>query len=112
MGLRQALEKLPHDRAVESATRTILALFRKQPGEWLTADEILTHVSDPAAGRKVLRILTETFVLDFQDAPPRYRCEPDTLLEMELERYLHGAERHEERRQSNMARFRRRFGDG
>ena len=112
MGLRQALERLPHDRAVESAARTLLSLFRANPGKWLAREDVLEHVSDPVAGRKVLEALSEAFVLDFQDAPPRYRYEPGPLLEMETERYLHGAERHDERRRSNMARFRRRFGDG
>lgn len=109
MSLRRALEELPHDRMLESVAREVLGLFYRNPKAWLTSEQVKSRISHPADADRILGLMTESYVLDFEDAPPRYRLVADALLAIEVDRFLRRAERHEHRIQTNVARFRRHF---
>lgn len=109
MSLRRALEELPHDRMLESVAREVLGLFQRNPKSWLTPDQVKSRIPHPANADRILTLMAESYVLDFEDAPPRYRLVDDTLLSIEVDRFLRQAERHEHRIQTNVARFRRHF---
>jgi hypothetical protein len=110
MSLRRALDRLPHDRATEGAARELLTLFRRRHGEWIPLSELLIEGSYPeGVGRTVLDTLVSSTVLEFRGGPPRYRYETDSLVELEIDRYLRRADRHSGMVQDNVARFRQRY---
>jgi hypothetical protein len=103
------LERLPHDRTSSSAAREVVALFRRNPHSWLTPEDVSSRVKHPVETERILDVLSDCFVLDFQDGPPRYRICPDTHLEIEVDRFLRRVEQGDRRIQTNVARFRRRY---
>lgn len=111
MSLRSALEHLPQDRESQAVVRHVLAMFRRHPNEWIESRRVATVSGAPEeAVRSALSVLAEFFVLDFDDAPPRYRYRADSLLELELDRFERKTENHSGVLQNNVEKFRQRYG--
>lgn len=111
MSLRSALEHLPHDRDSQALIRHALGMFRRHPGEWLEPGRVATATgASPERIRSILSVLAEFFVLDFTDGPPRYQYRQDRLLDMEIDRYDRKAESHSGMLQTNVEKFRQRYG--
>lgn len=111
MSLRAALERLPHDRESEVLLRNLLTVLRRHAGEWLQPSEIapiLDSTTDSIGS--ILEVLGESFVLDFDDGPPRYVYRKDRMLEIEIERFMRGADSRNGMLQNNVERFRQRYG--
>lgn len=91
--------------------RHIVALFRRHPGEWLDAGTVaaVTGVRDDAADM-ILGLLAETLVLDSSDAPRRFMYSGDRLTNLEIDRFLRRSEVHRGALQTNVERFRERYG--
>lgn len=111
MSLRTALEHLPHDRESQAVVRHVLAMFRRHPGEWIESRNVaaVSGAGDESV-RSILSVLAEFFVLDFDDGPPRYRYRTDRLLELEFDRFERKTECHSGLLQTNVERFRQRYG--
>lgn len=111
MSLRSALERLPADRETQAALREILSLFRRNEGEPLSSARV-TQVTEmhAAAVEEILGVLRRSFVLDSCGDPPRYVYRTDGLLELEIDRFMRRAETHSGRLQSNVEKFRNRYG--
>lgn len=110
MSLRKALEGLPHDRVAEAATRDVISLFTRRPGEWLAEAEVERVIASSAdIVERVLAVLTDSLVLDSRDGPLMYRYRPETLIELEVDRYLRRVSVHDDVVRSNVARFRERY---
>ena len=110
MSLRRALEELPNDKVVESVAREILSLFQRQEGVWLSYSDVATRVSDSHPVAIVLKILVDSFVLDFHDEPASYMYRRDPLVDLEVSRYMRRAAHDDRRVQTNVAKYRRRYG--
>ena len=110
MSLRRALDTLPHDRTTQAVARDSLAFFCRHPGEWIDLSDVQGVLDAPGAViDAVLDTLARSFVLDFDDAGSRYRYRADRFTEIEIERYLRRAERHDGHVRSNVARYRQRY---
>jgi hypothetical protein len=112
MSLRTALETLPSDRATQTAVREIVAYFSTHPGEWVSCGRVasVTDITDVTVA-KVLTVLDRSYVLDSDDDEQQYRYENDALLDLEIKRFLRRADSHSGMLQSNVDKFRRRYGD-
>jgi hypothetical protein len=109
MSLKRALERLPGDRATECAVREVLQLFRIHPGEWLTADEVARRLESPESlVSGILAQLSDGFVLGAEG--DRYAYERDSYTDMEIDRFLKRVDTHTGLVQSNVAKFRERYG--
>ncbi len=111
MSLRVALERLPHDRESEVLLRNLLAVLRHHADEWLEPREIapILHSTADSVG-SILEVLSECFVLDFDDGPPRYVYRIDRMLEIEIDRFVRGSDSRSGMLQNNVERFRQRYG--
>ena len=110
MSLKRAVERLCCDRETERVLRELVALFRRHPGEWVEPGKAATAVGlPPERVEPVLKVLSETFVLDFSDAPPRYRYDGDRLTEIEMDRFLRRMDNSAGSMQANVERFRQRY---
>lgn len=91
--------------------REILALFTRHTGEWIEPSRVAA-IADvpPSLAEHILGILGTAFVLDFDDGPPRYSYRKDRLLDLEIDRFLRRADGRADKLQSNVERFRGRFG--
>ncbi len=111
MGLGSALTRLQADRATENALRDVLIVFRSHPREWLSVDSV---TRDSGRQRflveKIVKTHAECFVLDFDRSEDRYRYQPEGLLELDISDYLQRVDAINGRLQSNVAKFRSRFG--
>jgi len=111
VSLRSALERLPADRATQAAVREILTFFRRHEGEPVSSARV-SQVTDlhTSSVEDMLAILRKSFVLDSCGDPPRYVYRTDRLLELEIDRFMRRAETHSGRLQSNVEKFRSRYG--
>jgi DNA-binding IclR family transcriptional regulator len=109
MSLKRALEKIPDDRTSEAAAKDILRLFRHHPDESLSVNDVARRagLNESTVGM-ILCVLADSYVLS-SDAD-RYLYHRDTIVDMEIERFLRRAETHNEFVQSNVAKFRERYG--
>lgn len=111
MSLKRALDRMRDDRATEQLLRRALAAFRRHPDEWLALSRLAPALG---AGERdvldILLVLSDSFVLDSEESPARFRYRPDALSELEIERFLRVADTHGELAQNNVAKFRQRFG--
>jgi hypothetical protein len=111
VGLSTALTRLHADRATETVVRDVLILFRTHPREWFSTGSVAARTRRPQADvGPVLETLSECFVLDFDGEDARYRYQPDGLLELDISDYLHRVDTTNDRLQTDVAKFRRRFG--
>jgi hypothetical protein len=109
VGLSSALARLHADYTLEAAIRDVLDLFHRHPRERMSAETVARLTGRPVIlVQSILTTLSDGFVLDFDTEPAGYRYVPDTLLEMDIERYLHRVETVNGRLQRDVARFRQR----
>jgi hypothetical protein len=104
---------LPDDRATVSAAREILAFFNAHAHEPISPDRLVRATGLPADRTEaVLGVLAGSFVLDCDGdpglAPSSY--DPDTVLALEVRRFLRVHEATNTRLQSDIDRFRGRHG--
>lgn len=110
MSLARALASLPSDEVVEAQVRDIVVLFTHHPGEWIEIVEAARRVAHPVAKvQPVLEALRAAFVLDF-DGVDSYRYKYDVGVSIEVDAYLHRARAAQNHVQTNVARFRERYG--
>lgn len=110
MGLRRAIELLPSDRDTESALRTIILFCADHKGEWFDGSQI-ARISDLPAEQvdSVAGVLCKTFVLDCGPSNS-YRYGGDQVTWFEMERFLKRADRHSGSLQTNVEKYRDRYG--
>ena len=111
MSLKSALLLLPLDRETSCATRDVLDLFRRHPDEWFRVAQIAGSVnrSSTLVG-DILEVLRGNAVLDFDSTVRSYRYRRDTLLDIEIDRFVRRVEGGSNVVQSNVERFRQRYG--
>jgi hypothetical protein len=112
MSLRAALDALPSDRETQSDVREIVSFFSRHPGEWFSAHRVasVTDIADVQVSH-VLGVLGRSYVLDSDDDEAQYRYQTDALLDLEIKRFLRRADTHSGMLQSNVDKFRRRYGE-
>jgi hypothetical protein len=109
MGLRQAIGRLPGDRATENTVREALELFRIHDGEPLAPHEVARRLERPeAVVSVVLSALTECFVLRCDGS--RFTYHRDSSIDLEIDRFMRRTDTHSAFVQSNVAKFRERYG--
>lgn len=109
MSLRKALERLPGDRATESIVRDVLQLLRVRSGEPLTAAEVATRLERPESTVAVVLLeLAGAFVLRRDGL--RYSYAHDPVVDLDVDRFLKRVESHSAFVQTNVAKFRDRYG--
>jgi hypothetical protein len=99
------------DRQTQSATREVLDVMTASPERWFTAAEVSRRClidSDTVHG--VLTALAAGRVLDFEPASGSYRYRKDTVLDLEVRRFIRSANGHERLVRTNVDRFRQRYG--
>ncbi|PKQ29876.1 MAG: hypothetical protein CVT60_03060 [Actinobacteria bacterium HGW-Actinobacteria-10] len=110
MGLRRAIELLPPDRDTEAVLRTIILYCSDHRGEWFDGGRIARIGGYPVERvEHVADVLCETFVLDCGPSK-RYRYDGDQVTFFEMQRFLKRADRHSGVLQTNVEKFRDRFG--
>ncbi|MHB9002482.1 MAG: hypothetical protein ACYC6C_00245 [Coriobacteriia bacterium] len=110
MGLRRAIELLPPDRATEAVLRTIILYCAEHRGEWFDSDRIARLSGTPVERIEyVAAVLCETFVLDCGPSKS-YRYGGDQVTLFEMKRFLRRADMHSGALQTNVERFRDKYG--
>lgn len=113
MSLRKALTLLPDDRATVNVTREAVAFFSAHPREPIEPERVYRALGMPAARvEPVLRALADSFVIDC-DGDPRLdpcRFDPDSILQLEVNRFLRVKDTNQSRLQSGVDRYRGRYG--
>jgi hypothetical protein len=111
MGLKRAIELLPCDRATQTALRDVVRFLGAHTGEWFDSGHIArVSVAAPEQVDVVLEVLCRTFVIDCSGVPAQYRFEGDRVTRFEIEGFLRRADRNSGAVQSNVERFRERYG--
>lgn len=111
VSLARALSRLPDDIESGRALRDVLVFLRRHKGEWLSDAEIVMKTGQPAADvRRILPVLVDAFVLDFDSATERYKYEGDVALSFEVDAFVRRIDSHESHVRTNVARFRERYG--
>lgn len=109
MGLDRALHALPDDRGTENTVREVLQLMSRHPGEWLRSADVSRSVAQPEHRVAViLSTLVDGSVL--RSEGDRFRYDRDSLVDMDIRRFLNRAETHNRLAQNNLAQFRDRYG--
>lgn len=109
MSLRKALDRLPGDLATENAVREVLQLLRIRTGEPLSVAEIARRLERPEGSVAVILLeLADAFVLHRDSLSYSYVC--DSVVEMDVDRFMRRAESHSTFVQTNVAKFRDRYG--
>jgi hypothetical protein len=103
------LDRLPSDRATESAVREVLGLFLTRRGSALYIRDVAHRVERPeSAVSAILDELAKAFVLDVHGDSYSYSGDP--FSDVEIDRFLKRADSHSNLVQSNVAKFRQRYG--
>jgi len=111
VSLARALSKLPDDSELERALRDVLVLFRRHKGEWLSEAEVRVKTGQvPADVHRLLPVLVEGFVLDFDSTSDRFRYGGDVALSFEIDTFVRRVESHQSHVRTNVAKFRERYG--
>jgi hypothetical protein len=109
MGLDRALRDLPGDRATETAVRDVLQLMVAHTGRPFTPREMADRLGRPEDSIKViLSTLAKGLVLEADGEA--YAYERDSILELDVQRFLQRSGVHSQLAQDNLARFRDRYG--
>jgi len=113
MSLRKALVLLPDDRGTAHALHEVLAFFNSHVDERIDAERVM-HATGmpPARVEPILEVLAKTFVIDCDGDPRLKQCvfHPDSVLALEVSRYLRLGDHSSARLQSKVDRFRGRYG--
>jgi len=111
VSLARALSRLPADRSTELVVKDIVTLFAHHTGEWLTVDDVARRTGTlKMEVRPVLEALQAAFVLDFDEPVSAYRYQYDVGVSIEIDTFLHRTHVVENHAQTNVARFRERYG--
>jgi len=111
VSLARALSRLPSDHDTEAAVRDIIIFMSHHADEWVTPDEISKRTANLLVQvRPVLDAMRDCFVLDFDDVPGAFRYRYDVGLSIEFDAFLHKSRAVENHMQTNVARFRERYG--
>ncbi len=109
MGLDRALHALPDDRGTENAVRDVLQLMSRHAGEWMRTTDVSRSVEQPEHRVAViLSTLVDGLVL--RSEGDRFRYDRDSIVDMDIRRFLNRSEAHNRLAQNNLARYRDRFG--
>jgi hypothetical protein len=107
--MRKALEHLPGDRATEHLVREVVQLLRIHTGESLSAAEVAARLERPESTVAVVLLeLADAFVLCRDGLC--YSYERDPVVELDLDRFMARTESHNAFVQTNVAKFRDRYG--
>ncbi len=111
MSLSRALSRLPSDRSTEAVIRDIITVLIHHTGDWLTVEEI-THRTGALMmeARPVLEALHAAFVIDFDEPVSAYRYRYDISTSIEIDTFMDRAHAVDNHVQTNVARFRERYG--
>lgn len=110
MSLARALAALPSGDDVEDAFEDIVVLFSHHANEWMTVEDVAKRVARSAPPvKRILEVLRTAFVLDF-DGADSYRYRYDVGVSIEIDQFLHRTRAQKSHMQTNVARFRERYG--
>lgn len=115
MSLRTALAALPDDRAAIHAVREVIGCFASHRGVPMPAARVSSATGlEPDRVLPVLRALVAARVLDFDhdSGGGAYTFDPDSILQLEVDRFLRSGNPDAARMQSSIGRFRSRLGHG
>jgi len=111
MSLARALSRLPSDRSTEAVVKNLVTLFAHHAGEWLSVEDISHRTGNLKMElRPVLEALHASFVLDFDEPISSYRYRYDIGVSIEIDTFIHRTHVVENHAQTNVARFRERYG--
>ncbi len=111
MGLSTAMNLLGDDRQTKSSTREVLGVMTDTSGRWFTPREIEQRtLLDHETVSCVLQALAMGRVLDFEPASGSYRYQQDTVLDLEVRRFVRHVDDYERAHRTNVDRFRQRYG--
>lgn len=111
MSLARALSRLPSDRSTEAVVRDVVTFFVHHTGEWMTVDDVARRTGTLLMeSRPVLEALHTAYVLDFDESVPAYRYRYDVGVSIEIDTFIHRTHTVENHVQTNVARFRERYG--
>jgi hypothetical protein len=109
MGLRQALDHLPSDRATEATIRELLQFMRDHVDEPMSAASVSDAIGRPSGEVIVILLqLAEDSVLRREGAGFAYPR--DLLVDVEVERFTRRVDVHSRYVRQNVAKVRDRFG--
>lgn len=109
MSLRKALDRLPGDRATENLVREIVQLLRIRGGQSLSVADVAKRLEHPESTVAVILLeLADAFVLRRDGLCYSYVRDP--VVELDVERFLARVESHSAFVQTNVAKFRDRYG--
>jgi len=115
MSLRTALASLPDDRATAHAVYEVLACLATHSDEPMTTTRVSRATClDADRVIPVFEALAAAHVVDCDGDPGRGPCvlHPDTVLSLEINRYLRSGSPTANRMQSNLGKYRSRLGRG
>jgi hypothetical protein len=109
VSLRKALERLPGDRATESLVREVIQLLRVRVGESLSVAEVAKRLGHPEPTIAVVLLgLADAYVLRRDGLCYSYVRDP--VVELDVDRFMARVESHSAFVQTNVAKFRDRYG--
>jgi predicted transcriptional regulator len=109
MSLRRALDRLHADRATENMVREVLQLMRVHSGQPLSATEVARRLERPEASVAVILLeLADAYVVRREGRSYCYMSDP--VIEMDVERFVRRSEGISALVQTNVAKFRDRYG--
>ncbi len=111
MSFARALSRLPGDNETEAVVRDIVTFLSHHAGEWTALEDVAHRTGNASAQvEQVLEALRGAFVLDFDEVAGTFRYRYDVGVSIEFDAFLHRSRAKENYMQSNVARFRERYG--
>lgn len=113
MSLRTSLALLPDDRTTDATVREVIAFFRAHPHEPVEASRVARATGMPEERiLPVLQAMARGRVIDCDGDPLLRPCsfDPDTMLALEIRRYLRASDGASSRMQAGVDRYRGRQG--
>ncbi len=111
VSLARALSRLPDDHDTVAVLRDAVTFFSHHPDEWVPVADLARRTGNLLLQvRPVLNALRDAYVLDFDDVPEAYRYRYDVGVAIEFDAFLNRSRAHENHMQTNVARFRERYG--
>lgn len=115
MSLRRALGSLPDDRQTVATVREVVSYLHEHPSQPIVAARVarVTGLPEPRVST-VLQALADAYVIDCDGDPRSCPClfRPDTVLTLEVERFLRAAGDSNAKLQRGVDRFRSRYETG
>jgi len=109
MTMRSAMERLSGDRVTENTVRDVLELLRINAGRGLSSRDIAQRLERPEVSvEMILSELARAFVLKKDGSA--YSYDNDPVNNLDVDRFMRRTDSHNALVQSNVARFRDRYG--